>query len=188
MAYQFSTTLRTNMAAQIRETVAGSGVLKIFSGAEPANCAASDPSGLLCTIDLPATPFSEASGVSSLAGSWTGTGSALGTAACFRVYDGSSNCHMQGSVGWQVSGAWAQSTAYTLGQMISNGGNAYQCTTAGTSAATGTGPSGTGSGITDGTAVWEYVGPIGDMGLNNTSIASGQTVTISTYTTTIGNA
>jgi hypothetical protein len=54
--------------------------------------------------------------------------------------------------------AWAPSTAYTLAQIRTNGGNTYRCTTGGTSAASG-GPSGTGTGIADGTAVWAYVDP-----------------------------
>ncbi len=51
--------------------------------------------------------------------------------------------------------AWVISTAYTVGQYRSNGGNLYRCTTAGTSAGSG-GPTGTGIGIADGTAVWSY--------------------------------
>lgn len=54
--------------------------------------------------------------------------------------------------------AWAPSTAYTTvgpSRVFANGAT-YKCTTIGTSAATGTGPSGTGTGITDGTAVWAY--------------------------------
>ena len=57
-----------------------------------------------------------------------------------------------------TNGAWAASTAYTVGETVSNGGNTYVCTTAGTSAASG-GPTGTGTGITDGTAVWNYSPP-----------------------------
>lgn len=53
--------------------------------------------------------------------------------------------------------AWATSTAYsTLGQAVLANGNRYVLTGAGTSASSGTGPSGTGSGITDGTATWNY--------------------------------
>lgn len=55
--------------------------------------------------------------------------------------------------------AWAPSTAYTKGQWRTNGSapvKVYACTTAGTSAGSG-GPTTTGSGITDGTAVWDYV-------------------------------
>jgi hypothetical protein len=52
--------------------------------------------------------------------------------------------------------AWAQSTAYALNALVAANGNIYKCTTAGTSAATGGGPTGTGTGIADGTAVWAY--------------------------------
>src|SRR5215469_16585630 len=98
MAWQFSTTLRNNRIGQLQTTVGSSGVMKIFSGAEPANCAASDPSGLLCTITLPATFLTSSSGVTTIAGTWSAAASATGTAACFRIYDGSSNCHMQGNI------------------------------------------------------------------------------------------
>lgn len=51
--------------------------------------------------------------------------------------------------------AWSAYTA-VLGDRRTNGGNVYQCSTAGTSV---TGPSGTGTGIADGgTARWDYLG------------------------------
>lgn len=52
--------------------------------------------------------------------------------------------------------AWVTVTAYVIGDLVVNGGNAYEATTNGTSAA---GPSGTGSAIVDGTVTWKYVGP-----------------------------
>lgn len=55
--------------------------------------------------------------------------------------------------------AWAASTAYSLAARRSNGGNAYQVITAGTSAGSG-GPSGTGSSISDGTAVWKWLSAV----------------------------
>lgn len=57
--------------------------------------------------------------------------------------------------------AWAITTAYSVGDHVTNDTSPvkiYICTTAGTSAGAG-GPTGTGSGITDGTCVWSYVGP-----------------------------
>ena len=51
---------------------------------------------------------------------------------------------------------WAASTAYTVGQTVQNSGNVYTCTTAGTSATSG-GPTGTGTGIADGTVVWNWL-------------------------------
>lgn len=54
--------------------------------------------------------------------------------------------------------AWAAGTAYVPFTWVANGGNVYVCVTAGTSAGSG-GPTGTGSGIVDGTAVWDYLAP-----------------------------
>lgn len=55
-----------------------------------------------------------------------------------------------------VTVLWASSTAYFVGDSIQNGGNVYVATGAGTSASSG-GPTGTGTGITDGTVTWNYV-------------------------------
>jgi hypothetical protein len=53
--------------------------------------------------------------------------------------------------------SWATSTAYTLDRVRKNGSRLYRVSTAGTSASSGGGPTGTGSSITDGTIVWSYV-------------------------------
>ena len=127
MTYQLSVTLRNNKQAQNNATIGTAGVMKVFSGAEPANCAASDPTGLLCTITLPASPFGTASGGAvALAGTWSGTASAGGTIASWRIYDGSAVCHMQGNTS--------------------------------------------------------------DLTFNNTNVANGQSVTVTSFTDTAGNA
>jgi hypothetical protein len=54
---------------------------------------------------------------------------------------------------------WAQNTAYPLNYAMTNNLSYYVATQAGTSAPSGTGPSGYGSAITDGTVVWSYQGP-----------------------------
>ncbi len=67
--------------------------------------------------------------------------------------------YVEGRV-YDVSGittAWVALTVYAQGAQRRNGAGAYQCITAGTSAASG-GPTGTGSDITDGTAHWEFLG------------------------------
>jgi hypothetical protein len=97
MAFQYSGTLRTNQVAQLQATIGSAGVLKIFSGAEPANCAAPDPAGLLCTINLPATFLASANGAATLSGTWSGTATLTGTAASFRMYDSAGTCHVQGN-------------------------------------------------------------------------------------------
>lgn len=58
----------------------------------------------------------------------------------------------------RLARAWAISTAYSVGQLREKGGNIYVVKTAGTSAGSG-GPTGTGTGITDNTVVWDYVCP-----------------------------
>jgi hypothetical protein len=91
--------------------------LKIFSGAEPANAAASDPSGLLCTMQLPMNALAVASGVASLNGTWAGTASAAGTAASFRIYDPSgTNCVHQGNV---TTDLVLNNTSIALNQSVS---------------------------------------------------------------------
>jgi hypothetical protein len=127
MSLQYSVTLRTNQVAQLQAAVGAGGLLKIFSGAEPASCAAVDPTGLLCTIALPSTFLTSTNGATALAGSWAANASAAGTAASFRIYDSSANCHIQGN-----------------------------CTT--------------------------------DLVLNNTNIASGQNVSVTSFSITAGNA
>ena len=58
----------------------------------------------------------------------------------------------------QVPAPWLASTRYSVGQEVQNGTEIYTCTTAGKSASSG-GPSGTGTGIADGSVVWSSVGP-----------------------------
>lgn len=98
MAFQFGATLRNNQVSQIQTTIGVSGHLKVFSGAEPANCAASDPAGLLADIVLPAAFLTSSGGVTTIAGSWSVAASGAGTAQSFRMYDGSAVCHVQGNV------------------------------------------------------------------------------------------
>lgn len=83
------------------ETAAGAAAhLKLYTGAQPANCAAAEAGTLLCDMALPSDWMAAASnGSKALAGSWAGTGAAAGSAAHFRIYDSAgATCHMQGTV------------------------------------------------------------------------------------------
>jgi len=116
MAFQYSVAVR-NGALDARETIIGvSAVLKIFSGAEPVNCAAADPAGLLCTITLPSDWMAAASGgTKAKTGTWSGTASAAGTAASWRIYalDGTT-CGMQGN----TTDMTFDNTNITIGQTV----------------------------------------------------------------------
>jgi uncharacterized phage protein gp47/JayE len=52
--------------------------------------------------------------------------------------------------------AWASLHTYAVNAMVQAGGNAYLCTSPGTSASSG-GPTGTGTTIADGTVVWRFL-------------------------------
>lgn len=87
--------------------------------------------------------------------------------------------------------AWAVNTAYSLGQVVKNSSNIYRCTTAGTSAASGSGPTTLGAGITDGSAAWKGVGQfVNGFMLTNAAAAGGSIVYwgFSDLTATVGDA
>ena len=56
-----------------------------------------------------------------------------------------------------IGAVWQTSRDYTVGQQVTNNGQVYTCSTAGTSASSG-GPSGSGTNITDNTVTWDYAG------------------------------
>lgn len=131
MAIQYSVAVNNARLDAVESTAGTTAVLKIFSGAVPANCAAADPAGTLVSITLPSDWMNAASSASKTKlGTWSGTASGTGTAASFRIYESTATtCHIQGSCG--------------LGT--------------------------------------------GDLQLDNTSIASGQTVTVNTFTLNAAN-
>jgi hypothetical protein len=99
VAFQFSVAVRNAELDAVETAIGVSPVLKVFSGAEPANCAAADPAGLLGTATLPADWMNNASGgTKTKLGTWSGTGSAAGTIASWRLYESTgTTCHIQGN-------------------------------------------------------------------------------------------
>lgn len=135
MAIQLSTAVRNARLDAIESTIGTSAVLKIRTGAAPANVGTADSGTVLATLTLPSDWMAAASsGSKAKSGTWEDTSADdTGTAAHFRVYasDGTT-AHMQGTV-----------------------------------TATGGG---------------------GDMTVDNTSFASGQAFTVTSFTLTDGNA
>lgn len=134
-ALQYSTAVRNAQLDALESTIGTSAVLKIRTGAVPANCAAADSGTVLATLNLPSDWMAAASsGSKALTGTWQDTSADnTGTAAHFRIYasDGTT-CGLQGTV-----------------------------------TATGGG---------------------GDIELQNTSIATGQSITITAFTISAANA
>lgn len=100
MSLQYSVTLRNNQLSQLPTTVGASPLLRLYTGAPPANCAAAEAGTKLLELTLPSTWTAAASGGTiAKAGTWTGAGLASGTAGYFRLYDAAgTTCHMQGTV------------------------------------------------------------------------------------------
>jgi hypothetical protein len=135
MALQYSVAVRNAQLDAVESTTGTAAILRIYSGAAPANCAAAASGTLLAEMTLPSDWMAAASsGSKALSGTWQdASANATGTAGHFRLLDsGGTTCHAQGTV-----------------------------------TATGGG---------------------GDLTLDNTSIASGQSVTITSFTITAGNA
>lgn len=121
MALQKGTTLRNAQLDQIETTIGTSPILKIRTGAQPANCGTADAGTVLATITLPSDWMAAASGGSKAKlGTWEDVSAdATGTAAHFRIYDsGGSTCHMQGTVTATGGGGdmTVDSTSFTAAQ------------------------------------------------------------------------
>lgn len=96
-----SVAVRNGRLDQLETTVGISAVLKIRTGAQPADCATADSGTVLATLNLPSDWMAAAaSGAKAKAGTWQdASADAAGTAAHFRLYasDGTT-CHLQGTV------------------------------------------------------------------------------------------
>lgn len=101
MALQFSVALRNALNDQIETTIGISAVLKIRTGAAPADVATADSGTVLATLNLPSDWMAaSSSGAKAMSGTWSDSSAdATGTAAHFRLYasDGTTK-HMQGTV------------------------------------------------------------------------------------------
>lgn len=132
MALQYSQTLYLARLDLVESTPGASALLKIFSAAVPANCAAADPGGLLATITLPSDWMNAASGTTkTLLGSWSAaaSGGAATTPLSFRIYNNAgSTCHIQGVAGigsgdLQVNGTITAGQTVTVTQFTLTAGN-----------------------------------------------------------------
>lgn len=100
MAVQLSVSVRNARLDSIETTISTTPVLKLFTGAQPANCAAANSGTELYTETLPSDWMAAAdTGAKAKSGTWQNVGIAAGNAGHFRIYasDGTT-CHIQGSV------------------------------------------------------------------------------------------
>ena len=102
MALQFETSTRNAMLDSITAKVGANARLQLYTGTEPATCAAA-LSGNTLLVDLPcAAAFAPAAsgGVLTLNAIAQTAAAAGGVAAFFRIYDSAAaTCYLQGTVG-----------------------------------------------------------------------------------------
>jgi hypothetical protein len=124
MAVQLSVTVRNARLDAIETAIGTSAVLKIRTGAAPANCATADSGTVLATLSLPSDWMAAASsGAKAKSGTWEDlTADATGTAAHWRLYasDGTT-CHAQGTVTATGGGGdmTLDNTSISAGQAVS---------------------------------------------------------------------
>lgn len=119
MALQYSTSVRNAKLDAIETTISTSAILKIRTGAAPANCAAADSGTVVATLSLPSDWMAAAaSGSKAKSGTWQdASADATGTAAHFRIYDsGGTTCHIQGTVGTSGTDMTVDNTSFAAGQ------------------------------------------------------------------------
>lgn len=101
MPLQLSVTVRNARLDAIESTISTTPILRIYTGAPPADCAAASSGTLLAEMNLPSDWLAAASsGSKALAGTWQdASANANGTAGHFRIFNsGDTTCHVQGTV------------------------------------------------------------------------------------------
>lgn len=119
MSLQYSVAVNNAKLDAIEATIGVSAILKIRTGAVPANCAAADSGTVLATVSLPADWMAAAaSAAKAKSGTWQDTSAdASGTAAHFRIYDsGGTVCGLQGTYGTAGTDMIGDSVSFTAGQ------------------------------------------------------------------------
>jgi len=101
MALQYSNGIRNAQLNTVEGTTGTDAILKIWSGAAPANCAAADSGTALVIITLPTDWMDQASAaVKVKSGTWSdASADATGTAGHFRIYaSNGTTCNVQGEI------------------------------------------------------------------------------------------
>ena len=193
-----STAVRTAKQQSVETTIGASPVARGFNALPSAAMTDADPGTLVANGTLPADWASVSGGVLSKNGTWTMTGVAPGGyLRSLRIKDSTGATNHWDML---VSEPYAGGKTYVAGMNIHNNGNVYAVVTGGAAPAPGTtsgagtaawldtaGPTGTTDGIVVGGVTVNYIGKV-QATIDNSNVATGQTVTINTFTNTDGNA
>lgn len=202
MTVQYSVAVRNAQLDAVESTTGTTARFRTYTGSAPANCAAAASGTLLVDMPLPSDWMNAASGgTKTLLGSWSATGAAVpgtGIAGHYRIWDSAvATCHEQGGIAMAVPLTtnaltaansnvlnFAATTGVVTGMNASGTGIPAGATVLATTGTTVTLSMASTAGVANTTAITFN----GDITLDNTSIAAGQTVTITAKTITAGNA
>lgn len=200
MAIQLSVAVRNARLDQIESVIGTSAILRLRTGAPPADCAAADAGTVVAEMTLPSDwANAAASGQKTLLGTWQdASANATGVIAHFRLYNSAGTvCGLQGTAG--------QSVALTTNALTAANGNVLNFAST-TGVAVGMNVSGTG--IPADTTVVAFTGTTvtlsrtstagvangasitfaPDMVIDNASVNAGQQVSVTAFTMTDANA
>lgn len=121
MAVQLATSVRNARLDAVETDTGVSAILKLRTGAQPANCGTADAGTVLATLTLPSDYFAAASGgAKSKSGTWEDlTADASGTAAHWRLYKSDGvTCQAQGTVGQGSGDLSLDNTSLVAGQAV----------------------------------------------------------------------
>ena len=122
MAIQYSLTQRTSAMSALNSGIGAAAVVKLFSGAAPANCGTADSGTMLVQFAGNATQFGTVSGAVLTASAVAGvTATASGTPAYFRIYPSAAttiNAVTQGTVGTTGTDMILTAATVTAGQTV----------------------------------------------------------------------
>lgn len=200
MANQLSVAVRNAMLDAIETAIGTSPIMRLRSGAPPANCAAADTGTVGATLNLPSDWMAAASGgTKALAGTWQdASADASITAGHYRIYDtAGTTCHDQGTVGVDVTLTtnaltaangnvlnFASTTGVAVGQNVSGTGIPAGATVVAFTGTTVTLSMTSTAGVANSTAItFKY-----DMSIDNTSINAGQPFNVTSFNKTAPNA
>lgn len=123
MALQYAVSTRNAKLDAVETDVGTAPILKIRTGAPPADCATADSGTVLATLTLPSDWMNAASGgTKTLLGTWQDTSAdAAGTAGHFRIYVGPAGtvCKIQGTVGTSGTDMIVDNAVFAAGQSFS---------------------------------------------------------------------
>lgn len=121
MPMQYSVAVRNARLDIVETTIGTTPILRVRTGAPPANCAAADTGSVLATVNLPSDWMAAAAnGTKAKLGTWEdNSADATGIAGHFRIYDSTgATCHVQGTVTLTGGGGdmTVDNTSFAAGQ------------------------------------------------------------------------